>query len=48
MISERLGLVRSFAAAAVVLAVGLAVAILRLLPADSELHVPVYVVTLTG
>jgi len=48
MISERLGLVRSFAAAAVVLAVGLAVAMFSLLPADSALHVPGYVVTLTG
>jgi urea transport system permease protein len=48
MISERLGLLRSFIAAAVVLAIGVAVAVFSLLPAESALHVPGYVVTLTG
>ena len=48
MISERLGLLRSVIAAAVVLAIGVAVGVLSLLPADSALHVPGYVVTLTG
>ena len=48
MISERLGLIRSFIAAAVVLAVGIGIAVLSLSPTDSALHVPGYVVTLTG
>jgi urea transport system permease protein len=48
MISERLGLMRSFIAAMVILAIGLAVALPSLLPPDSALHVPGYVVTLTG
>ena len=48
MISERLGLMRSFIAAGVVLATGTAVAVFSLLPADSALHVPGYIVTLTG
>ena len=48
MIAERLGLLRGLAAAIAILAIGIAVAGLSLLPPDSALHVPGYVVTLTG
>ncbi|WP_119299983.1 urea ABC transporter permease subunit UrtC [Dongia deserti] len=48
MISARLGLYGSLLVAAVPLALTIAVGLLSLLPADSALHVPGYVVTLLG
>jgi urea transport system permease protein len=48
MISARLGLYGSLAIAAVPLAIAVLVGLLSLLPPDSPLHVPGYVVTLLG
>jgi urea transport system permease protein len=48
MISARLGLYGSLAIAAIPLAIALLVGLLSLLPLDSPLHVPGYVVTLLG
>jgi urea transport system permease protein len=48
MIAERLGLLRGLAAAIAIFAIGIAIAGLSLLSPDSALHVPGYVVTLTG
>ena len=47
-ISARLGLYGSLAIAAVPLAIAVLVGLLSLLPPDSPLHVPGYVVTLLG
>ncbi|MEZ5830942.1 MAG: urea ABC transporter permease subunit UrtC [Dongiaceae bacterium] len=48
MIAERLGLLRSVIAAAVILAIGAAIGVFSLLPPDSALYVQGYVVTLAG
>jgi urea transport system permease protein len=48
MIAQRLGLLRSWAFALAVLAIGCVLAVLSLLPADSPLHVPSYLVGLIG
>jgi urea transport system permease protein len=48
VIAERLGPLRGLAGAIVILGIGIIIAVLSLLPPDAVLHVPGYVVTLTG